>query len=626
MAIKNKESDLEPKMKRSKSSEEFEQPTHNYNTRGKRIKITESLLDMLKCSPDDSDDEDYKPGDELYIENSDAESEASEMSEEIEESEANESESEETDENYFEYDFQNIKSSIVKYIQKYTKFNRRKMKRVSKALDKAFELFSDAKKEAMHEIADAEPTKEMWKLGLGPDEIERLKPILEKLRSEIKKDNSISIKDILDANLSEINKKAALQMFDIIQNIEPFTTERMAMTHQLKEYMKNSNSDATADIETELKKENSLHINLKTRILNANIDNKRKAVIYDKYLQLEKLKDESDATSVNVRDWIENALRVPFLVSTKSKLNVLSIEEALITVKKGLDAKLFGMTEVKEQILCLFNSRLQRSENTKSLKMSMIGSPGVGKTQIARSLADILHLPFSQISLGGMVDSTILTGTSQSWVGGCPGRIVKALQSMGSNNGIIFLDEIDKLSQTPHGKEVQASLLHILDSTQNTEFKDNYLGHDLPIDLSGIFFITASNNSESLDPALLSRIPPIKIPDYSLSDKKLILESYVIPKLLDKTCIDKKDVIFPEDSIKYLLSKMETSGGIRDEEDALATIIYRVGLLLTLSYEQQLNIGLSFAKNITKPVVVTNTLIDSLYKKSKEKTYERMYL
>lgn len=624
MAIKSKESDLEPKMKRSKSSEEFQQPTHNYNTRGKRIKITESLLDMLKSSPDDSDDEDYKPGDELYIENSDNESE---------ENEANESEENELlsseEENYFEYDFANIKSSLLKYIEKYTKFNHRKMKRISRAVDKAFELFSDAKKEAMHEIADAEPTKEMWKLGLGPDEIERLKPILDKLRLEIKKDNSVSIKDILDSNLSEISKKAALQMFDIIQNIEPFTTERIAMTHQLKEYIKNSSIESeslsVADIEKELKQINSLHINLKTRILNANIDNKRKAVIYDRYLQLEKLKDESDTTSVNVRDWIENALRVPFLVSTKSKLNILSIEEALITVKKGLDAKLFGMTEVKEQILCLFNSRL-RSESTSSLKMSMIGSPGVGKTQIARSLAEILDLPFAQISLGGMVDSTILTGTSQSWVGGCPGRIVKALQSMGSNNGIIFLDEIDKLSQTPHGKEVQASLLHILDSTQNTEFKDNYLGHDLPIDLSGIFFITASNSSESLDPALLSRIPPIRIPDYSLTDKKLILESYVIPKLLDKACINKKDVIFPEESIKYLLSKMETSGGIRDEEDALATIIYRIGLLLTLNYEQQLDVGLSFAKNITKPVVISNTLIDSLYKKSKDKPYERMYL
>jgi ATP-dependent Lon protease len=610
-------------MKRSKSSEEFSNnpnppQKHGYNTRGKRIKITESLLEMLKISPDDENDEDYKPGDELYIENSDDENSEDE-DEDNENSEENENEEDE-EPNYFELDFDKIKSSLVKYIKKDTRFSDRKMKKISTAVDRAFELFSEAKLESMNELAEAEPTKSLWKLGLGPEEIERLEPIFMKLRNEIKKDNSISIKDILDSNLLEATKKAALQMYDLYQNMEPYTAERMAIVHQIKELI--GGNTETSEMENSLKINPA--ITLKTRILTADIDIKIKSIIYDKYLQLEKLKDDSDTTSVNMRDWIEHALKVPYKTSKASKLSDIPVEKALVVIKNGLDDKLFGMTDVKEQILCLFNSRLKKGGS--AMRMSMLGSPGVGKTQIARSLAETLDIPFSQISLGGMVDSTILTGTSQSWVGGGPGRIVRALQAMGSNTGIIFFDEIDKLAQTPNGKEVQASLLHILDSTQNKEFKDNYLGHDIPIDLSGIFFITAANSLESLDPALLSRIPFIKIPDYSLNDKKNIIESHIIPKLLEKTNIDKADVIFPADSIKYLLSKMETTGGVRDEEDALATIIYRLSLLLTLDYQQQLDIKLSFAKRLTKPVIVDSSLIDCLYKKSSEKSFNRMYL
>jgi ATP-dependent Lon protease len=625
MARKGKGKKMKRAPLRSRPSSPEVEHVHGYNTRGKRIKITESLLEMLQQPDSDESDDDYQPGDIIEFE---------EFVENSEESEEEESDPEESDEelDYFEYDFDKIKSSIVKYI-KNEGLSNKKMKKVKKAVNKVFDMFCDAKREAMHEIADAQPTKNLWKLGLGPEEIERLEPILEKLRNDIKQENTVCITDILDSPLSDESKKAALQMFDIIQNLEPYTTERLQVVQEFKNLIKIETESAKhmeniqeyKEVENELTNLIGKTLNLKTRVLGLNIDKKKKSVIYDKYLQLEKLNDQSDTTASSLRDWLEHALKIPFNTLKKSRLEDLPVEQALVEIKNGLDEKLFGMLEVKEQILCIFNNRLQ-NKNVGGMKMAMLGSPGVGKTQIARCLADILDLPFAQISLGGMVDSTILAGSNQTWVGGGPGRIVKALQEMGVRNGIVFLDEIDKLAKTPAGKEVQASLLHVLDPTQNVEFKDNYLGHDLSIDLSNIFFITAANDVNALDPALLSRIPPIKIPDYSSTDKKKIVTEFIIPKLLKKANIESEDVIFSQETIRYLLSKMEKTGGIRNEEDAFGTVIYRLGLLLTLSFKQQKNMGLSFARDISKPVTMTNELIDVLYKKKKDDLPMGMYV
>jgi ATP-dependent Lon protease len=623
MARKGKEKKMKraPLHSRPSSPENSTESSHSYNTRGKRIKITESILEMLKESSDN-----YQSEPESEVE-PEPDSDDNFIVDDSDEEDGSDSELD-----YFEYDFDKIKGSIVKYIES-EGFSRRKMKKVKKAVDKVFDMFCDAKKEAMHEIADAQPTKNLWKLGLGPEEIDRLEPILKKLREDIKEETTISITEILDSPLSDESKKAALQMFDIIQNLEPYTTERLHIIKELK-HLINIETEAAnqmkdnenyQEVEKELSELIGKNLSLRNRILSLDIDKKKKSVIWDKYLQLEKLTDQSDTTASSLRDWLEHALKIPFNKIKKSRLEDLHVESALVEIKKGLDEKLFGMSEVKEQILCIFNNRL-KNKNVSGMKMAMLGSPGVGKTQIARCLADILDLPFVQISLGGMVDSTILAGSNQTWVGGGPGRIVKALQTMGVRNGIVFLDEIDKLTKTPAGKEVQSSLLHVLDPTQNIEFKDNYLGHDLPMDLSNIFFITAANDVNALDPALLSRIPPIKIPDYSSSDKKKIVTEFIIPKLLKKAAIEPEEIIFPEETIRYLLSKMEKSGGIRNEEDAFGTVIYRLGLLLTLPFEQQKDISLSFAKRIEKPVTVTNELIDLLYKKKKDDVPLGMYM
>ena len=165
--------------------------------------------------------------------------------------------------------------------------------------------------------------------------------------------------------------------------------------------------------------------------------------------------------------------------------------------------------------------------NMKKTNLGLIGPPGVGKTSIARLISEIMDWGFEQISFGGIDRSDFLKGHEYTYVGAQPGAIVKALQKMGHKNGILFLDELEKISKKP---DITAALLHLVDQTQNSEFKDNYLG-DISIDLSKIWFIGSMNNIPT-DSAFADRWWIIRVNGYRDSEKKEIIKSYLLPKAL----------------------------------------------------------------------------------------------
>lgn len=509
---------------------------------------------------------------------------------------------------------------------------------VNIGINNAFETFSTIMMDEIEDLGNDDTEYEAflgssWKLGLSKDEIEKYKEILKEFYNK----KTVTIKDILESSLNKDEKFSAISVYNILQNTDTDSPEYFLIKkrleniiHNAKKYTYTIDENNFKQVEDRLRNIISIHKSLKIRILEAPIEDSKKSFIYEKYLQLESI-DQDSVTASSIREWIEHALKIPFSNSSdffcKPKEEIPSI---LINIKKGLDEKLYGMEDVKEQLLCIFNNRLMNPQAT-GLAIGMVGSPGVGKTQIAKCLAEILSLPFSQISLGGMVDSSLLDGQHPGWVGSSPGMIVKNLQQMKICNGIVLFDEIDKLGDTQHGKEVQYSLLHITDPVQNKDYHDNYIGPELSIDLSKMIFIYALNKTDGLDPALLSRLPIINVPDYKVQQKVEILKSYVLPSLLKNVGLDKNDIKLESKEAEYLINKVERikgkEGGIRGIKDGLGVIVNKINVLLNIPQEQQTVLKLTFAESLEKPVNITTSLVDNLYKADTmdDQSYQLMY-
>jgi len=370
---------------------------------------------------------------------------------------------------------------------------------------------------------------------------------------------------------------------------------------------------------------------LKQKIVTLQLPSAQKTYIYERYNEYMSL-EKNSTSKASVKSWLDHVLKIPFGKVKEDGSKNMSTPDMLIKLKTGLDKKLYGMTEVKEQLLCIFNNRMQNPTTT-GMAIGMVGSPGVGKTSIAKAIAEILDLPYGQISLGGMVDSCLLDGQGEGWVGASPGKVVKILQDNKFMNGVILFDEVDKLGHTQHGKEVQYSLLHITDFTQNTEFKDHYIGHNLPIDLSKMIFIYAMNNTEDIDPALISRIPIVKIDNYKPPEKVTILTKYVHPLLVKNCGWTVNDIVLPYETAEYIITKVKEGGkeegGIRKIKDFLTVVINKTSLLLSIPLERRKDVGLTFDTNqiVKTPVVLTPSMIDKLHQthQTEDKEYLRLY-
>lgn len=267
------------------------------------------------------------------------------------------------------------------------------------------------------------------------------------------------------------------------------------------------------------------------------------------------------SASQKTNEWIRTALDLPH-----DRVVFKNVENTLRDLSKSLDEHLYGMQEVKDEIVMNVMGMLMGKTKYKSL--GLCAPPGVGKTMLVRVLANALGLPMYQISLGGITDSSVLEGHSFTYVGSRPGLMVKGLINMGCTNGIIFFDEIDKISKTHNGKEVEDALLHIVDFTQNHEFRDKYLS-EIPVDLSDIFFIYSMNSTDDINKTLLSRIPIINLPGYNLQQRYCILMQHILPDILKETSSEHMRGFtiddFPHEIATYFITRIQKRNDLPDE-------------------------------------------------------------
>ncbi len=276
--------------------------------------------------------------------------------------------------------------------------------------------------------------------------------------------------------------------------------------------------------------------------------------------RMDRMSPQSPEGAVS-RTYLETVLSLPWNKLTKDKLDIR-------TARRVLDRDHYGMRKVKERILETLAVR-RLSPDIQGQILCLVGPPGVGKTSIARSVAEAMGRKYVRISLGGIHDEAEIRGHRKTYIGSMPGRILAAMQTAGTSNPLMLLDEVDKLGNDYKG-DPSSALLEVLDSAQNFAFRDHYV--EIPFDLSRVFFITTANDRSAIPQPLLDSMEVIGLPSYTHEDKFNIAKKHLLPKQIKRHGIPSKMLRVRDDALHALIEGYTKESGVRTLEREIASI------------------------------------------------------
>ena len=360
--------------------------------------------------------------------------------------------------------------------------------------------------------------------------------------------STVDVEERVDKLLTLLNKE--LQMLELstkIQSKVKGDMDKAQREYFLREQLKAIQKELNEDEEDAADE----HAELKEKIQQAKMPEEVEKTAKKELTRMKKINPSSAEYTVS-RTYLDWLVELPWAISTEDNLDIKEAERIL-------DEDHFGLEKVKKRIVEFLAVRKLKND-LKGPILCLVGPPGVGKTSLAKSVSRSMGRKMSRMSLGGVGDESEIRGHRRTYIGSMPGKIIKSLKRIQSNNPVFVLDEIDKLGSSHRG-DPSSALLEVLDPEQNSTFQDHYL--DVPFDLSKVMFIATANQVGPIPGPLRDRMEIIEISGYTLEEKVQICNRYIIPEQVEEHGISMDNVSFPEEGIRFLIESYTREAGVR---------------------------------------------------------------
>ncbi len=352
------------------------------------------------------------------------------------------------------------------------------------------------------------------------------------------------------------------------------------------------------------------------KILTMNLPTDVQGMVLAKYNSLQQL-DPGTGEYFKMRNWLEKLTSMPLGIYKDLPVKIDDGSEKcgsfMERARRCLDDAIYGQEEAKLQVLQFIGTKIANPSG-RGLSLLLAGPPGIGKTSLIKNgIAKALEWPFQFISLGGDSDASTYSGHQLVYEGSHCGKIVNSLVAAKSMSMVLMFDELDKISSTAKGEEVQNLLVHLTDPVQNADFEDKYLS-GVPIDLSRVMFTFSANYLEKVDKVLMDRMIVINLQGYNAKEKAAIAENYLLPAALKEVGLTEK-VGMSKEVIAYIIENYASEeAGVRELKRCLEQVAQKVNMLRMFNTKD-----LPFhIKDFTLPFVVKKEHVDLFLKKKKQ--------